>query len=215
MDFGPVRPKLEGREPYLPPELWALFPDRLADSELGEVPEGWEGKALGDCIELAYGKALKAGDRKGGDIPVYGSNGQVGWHDKKLVDGPGIVVGRKGNPGVVTWAHTDFYPIDTAFYVVPAAEDLSLHFLLYAIAGQDLPSVTAHSAVPGLNRNWAYMNSQIVPDTILMDAFGRYVAPIFQRRHRLNEESRALAAQRDALLPRLMSGELRVGELEL
>ena len=42
MDFGPVRAKLEGREPYLPPELWALFPDRLADSELGEIPEGWE-----------------------------------------------------------------------------------------------------------------------------------------------------------------------------
>ena len=70
-------------------------------------------------MELAYGKALKAGDRKGGPIPVYGSNGQVGWHDEKLVDGPGIVVGRKGNPGIVTWAYSDFFPIDTAFYVAP------------------------------------------------------------------------------------------------
>ena len=40
VDFGPVRAKLEGREPYLPPELWALFPDRLVDSELGNIPEG-------------------------------------------------------------------------------------------------------------------------------------------------------------------------------
>ena len=43
VEFGPVRAKLEGREPYLPPELWDLFPDRLVDSELGEIPEGWGG----------------------------------------------------------------------------------------------------------------------------------------------------------------------------
>ena len=125
VDFGPVRAKLEGREPYLPPELWDLFPDRLVDSELGEIPEGWEVKELGELIELAYGKALKANDRKDGSVPVYGSNGQIGRHDEKLVDGPGIVVGRKGNPGVVTWAHSDFFPIDTAFYVGNSSELVS------------------------------------------------------------------------------------------
>ena len=212
VDFGPVRAKLEGREPYLPPGLWGLFPDRLADSDLGQIPEGWGVKALGELLELAYGKALKAGDRKGGDIPVFGSNGQVGWHDKKLVAGPGIVVGRKGNPGVVTWAHSDFFPIDTAFYVVPVMKTPCLHFLLYALAGQDLPSVAADSAVPGLNRNLAYMNKQIVPDRLIMDAFSHHIAPIFDRRQRLEEQSRSLAAQRDVLLPRLVSGEIGVNE---
>ena len=211
VDFGPVRAKLEGRAPYLPPELWCLFPDRLVDSELGEIPAGWEVKELGRLIELAYGKALKAGDRKGGTIPVYGSNGQVGWHDEKLVDGPGIVVGRKGNPGVITWSNSDFFPIDTAFYVVPATKGLSLYFLLHSLAGQDLPSIAADSAVPGLNRNLAYMNKQLVPDGRLMDTFDRHVAAIFIRRHRLDEESRALTSQRDALLPKLISGELWVG----
>ena len=209
VDFGPVRAKLAGREPYLPPELWDLFPDRLGDSELGEIPEGWDVEALGEVVELAYGKALKANDRKGGSVPVYGSNGQVGWHNEKLVDGPGIVVGRKGNPGVITWSQGDFFPIDTAFYVVPATKGLSLHFLLYALIGQDLPSVSADSAVPGLNRNLAYMNKQSLPDETLMDAFDSNVAMLFARRHRLEEDCRALAAQRDALLPKLVSGELR------
>ena len=209
VDFGPVRAKQEGRQPYLPPELWALFPERLAPTELGEAPEGWAVKPLGELIELAYGKALKAGDRKGGPIPVYGSNGQVGWHDKKLADGPGIVVGRKGNPGVVTWAHSDFFPIDTAFYVVPKGDDHKLPFLFYALTAQDLPSVSADSAVPGLNRNLAYMNRQLVPDKMVLDAFSDYAATIFERRHRLEEESRALAAQWDALLPRLVSGEVK------
>jgi len=197
-----------GMAPNLPLDLWDLFPDRLVDSELGEIPEGWEVKALGEVIELAYGKALKAGDRKGGDVPVYGSNGQVGWHNKKLVDGPGIIVGRKGNPGIVTWAHSRFFPIDTAFYVIAKSPAMSPNFLYYALIDQDLPSVSADSAVPGLNRNLAYMNNQLVPDETVLAAFGEQVAELFRRRYRLEAESRALAAQRDALLPKLISGEM-------
>ena len=133
VDFDPVRAKMEGRDPYLTPELWSLFPDRLVPSELGEIPEGWEVRALGELVELAYGKALRAADRKSGSIPVYGSNGQVGWHDEGLVAGPGIVVGRKGNPGVVTWAHGNFFPIDTTFYVVPRDDNGGLPFLFFTL----------------------------------------------------------------------------------
>ena len=208
VDFDPVRAKMEGLDTGLPPDIADLFPDRLVESELGEIPERWEVKALGELIELAYGKALKADDRKNGSIPVYGSNGQVGWHDKKLAAGPGIVVGRKGNPGIVTWAHSDFFPIDTTFYVVPRNTEGDLPFLFFALTTQDLPSIAADSAVPGLNRNLAYMNRQLVPDKQVIDEFNHYASEIFTRRHRLEEESRTLAALRDALLPKLMSGEL-------
>ena len=208
VDFGPTRAKMEDLEPYLFPELWGLFPDELVDSELGEIPEGWEVEPLGEIIELAYGKALKAGDRKGGTVPVYGSNGQVGWHDVKLVSGPGIIVGRKGNPGTVTWSHEDFFPIDTAFYVVPESPDPALHFLHYALIDQDLPSMAADSAVPGLNRNLAYMNDQLVPKRSLMEIYDSYVEELFIRMHLLEKESHDLTLLRDTLLPRLVSGEL-------
>ena len=212
VDFGPTRAKMEGQDPYLPPELWGLFPDKLVDSELGEIPEGWEIKPLGEIIELAYGKALKAGDRKGGTVPVYGSNGQVGWHDVKLVSGPGIIVGRKGNPGTVTWSHEDFFPIDTAFYVVPESPDPALHFLHYALIDQDLPSMAADSAVPGLNRNLAYMNDQLVPKRSLMEIYDSYVEKLFIRMHLLEKESHDLTLLRDTLLPRLLSGEIKIEE---
>ena len=55
VDFGPVRAKLEGREPYLSHELWDLFPDRLVDSELGEIPDGWEVKAFGELLADVIG----------------------------------------------------------------------------------------------------------------------------------------------------------------
>jgi type I restriction enzyme S subunit len=60
-------------------------------SALGEIPQGWEVKRLGEVIELNYGKALKKEDRRDGEYPVFGSSGIVGTHDSSLVDGPGIV----------------------------------------------------------------------------------------------------------------------------
>lgn len=216
VDFDPVRAKMDGRWrrgeslPSLPADLYDLFPEHLVESELGEIPEGWEVKTLGELIELAYGKPLKAGDRKGGEVPVYGSNGQVGWHDEKLANGPGIIVGRKGNPGIVAWAYSDFFPIDTTFYVIARSLSVNLHFLFYALIEQGLPSVVADSAVPGLNRNLAYMNDQIVPDETVLAAFGERASELFRRRHCLETEFRTLAAQRDALLPRLVSGALRL-----
>ena len=216
VDFEPVRAKMDGRWhrgeslPSLPADLWDLFPDRLVDSELGEIPEGWEVKALGEVIELNYGKALKAEDRKAGDVPVYGSNGQIGWHDESLASGPDIIVGRKGNPGYITWTHTAFFPIDTTFYVETKDADLRLPFLYFSLQDQDLPSLSADSAVPGLNRNLAYMNSQLLPAKLVVEAYHQQAMQTLIRRHQLEQESRALAAQRDALLPRLVSGEVRV-----
>ena len=210
VDFDPVRAKMAGRDTGLPKHLADFFPDRMVDSELGEIPEGWEVKTLGDLLELAYGKALRADSRHDGDVPVYGSNGEVGWHNKRLVQGPGIVVGRKGNPGVITWAAIDFFPIDTTFYVVPKDSNQNLYFLFYALKGQDLPSIAADSAVPGLNRNLAYMNKQVMPVDRIVEHFNVYVDPIFDRSHCLAAESRILAFLRDALLPKLISGEIRL-----
>ncbi|MEW6110286.1 MAG: restriction endonuclease subunit S [Nitrospirota bacterium] len=184
------------------------------DSPLGKIPKGWRVETIGNVIELAYGKSLKEELRQPGKIPVYGSNGQVGWHNEKLVDGPGIVVGRKGNPGIVTWVSTDFYPIDTTFYVVPKGIIKSMHYILHALKLQDLPSLGADSAVPGLNRNMAYMNTMIVPPEDVIAFFDKQVKTLSEVVNHNNEESRTLASIRDTLLPKLLSGEIRVKDAE-
>ena len=81
VDFGPVRAKLEGREPYLPPDLWTLFPNRLVDSELGQIPEGWEVGVLNDSIELWSGGTPKT------SVSEYW-NGGVPWYTAK--DAPAL-----------------------------------------------------------------------------------------------------------------------------
>ena len=77
VDFGPVRAKLEGREPYLSPELWDLFPDRLMDSELGEIPKGWEVKPLEQLVDLNPSEPIKRGTVHGSPIPCYGGPANV------------------------------------------------------------------------------------------------------------------------------------------
>jgi type I restriction enzyme S subunit len=210
VSFDPVRAKAEGRDTGLPKPLADLFPDSFDRSELGETPGGWGVSPIGELLELVYGKALVEGSRQTGGVPVFGSNGQIGWHDEALVRGPGIVVGRKGNPGVVTWVPADFFPIDTTFYVVPKEKGRSVHFLFYALLLQNLDLLGADSAVPGLNRNLAYMSKQVVPPTPILDAFDVIARPIFQRMHQHDEQSRTLAGLRDTLLHKLISRELRM-----
>ena len=214
VDFDPVRGKAEGGDLGLPDNVAALFPDSFEFSELEEIPTGWDVKTIGDVAEFAYGKALKASDRKPGDVPVFGSNGQVGLHNEAFVKGPGIVVGRKGNPGIVTWSYEDFFPIDTTFYVKKTGVVSSLNYLFYALKSQDLPSLSADSAVPGLNRNLAYMSKFLVPSEKVLKAFDGQIYPLFQTIYANEKEIKNLASLRDTFLPKLISGELRVPHAE-
>ena len=215
VDFDPVRAKAEGGQPFgMNAEIAACFPDSMEDSPLGKIPKGWTVARLGDIVEFAYGKPLKEENRRQGNVPVYGSNGLVGWHDEAFAQGPGIVVGRKGNPGIVTWVPMEFWPIDTTFYVMLKAPLASFHYAFHVLSRLDLPSLGADSAVPGLNRNIAYTSQVLLPSPELAKIFDSICEPLSVRAHLSNEESRTLAAIRDALLPKLISGEIRVKEAE-
>lgn len=169
------------------------------------VPEGWERKPLGDCLTLNYGKALKAEVRVDGEYPVYGSSGIVGSHEKPLVKGPAIILGRKGNVGSVYWSTKSFYPIDTVYFV--DAESSSL-YLYYAM--KHMHFISTDVAVPGLNRDFAYSRPLLRPSATLLRAFLETVTPIHAQLDKLDEMNQKLRAARDLLLPRLMNGEISV-----
>ena len=158
---------------------------------------------MGDVIELKYGKALIAEDRIPGEFPVVGSSGIVDFHDEPLINRPGIVVGRKGNVGSVIWLDKPFYPIDTVFYV---ESKLSPYYLFYNLQQQNF--ISGDSAVPGLNREQALGNKIIIPNSNSLADFDRIVGLIFEKRFNLKKQIDFLRATRDALLPRLLSGQL-------
>jgi type I restriction enzyme, S subunit len=120
-----------------------------------ELPADWACVTLKERIELAYGRGLREEERRPGDIDVYGSNGKVGQHDVALVNGPGILIGRKGTVGAVHFARRPFWPIDTVYYVVPSAGD-DLHFLYHLLDYLPLDVLNAATGVPGLSRRDGY-----------------------------------------------------------
>lgn len=182
----------------------------LVDSGSGPIPSDWNVSRLEDILTLEYGKALRKDDRNGGKVPVIGSSGVVGAHDSALASGPGVVVGRKGNVGSIHWVSDDFYPIDTTYYV---RTDLPLRFIYELLASQTF--VNSHAAVPGLSRQQAYAMEVVVPGETLIREYDRVVAPFLALCQNLALQNEVLTEARDLLLPRLVSGELDVSELDL
>lgn len=175
------------------------------DSDLGKIPNEWEIGKLGDIVDLVYGKGLKEEDRKEGSILVVGSSGIVGYHNKKLVAGPGIVIGRKGTVGSILWIDDDFYPIDTTYYI---QSKFGLHYCYFLLKRQTF--ITGDSAVPGLNRGIACSNIVIIPDSRTVGEYEKIVTPIFTKLAEIKKENQKLVALRDLLLPRLMRGDIRL-----
>lgn len=122
---------------------------------MNSLPPTYPKVPLGTLLELKYGAALPDISRSGVGYPVFGSNGVVGRHSSYWVEGPGIVVGRKGSMGQVCWSDEPFWPIDTAYYVAPKGHD-SLRWLYWLLSSLNLKSLDAATGVPGLDRNDVY-----------------------------------------------------------
>ena len=169
------------------------------------VPEGGEKKPLGEVASFKYGKALKKDDRVPGSFPVYGSSGIVGTHEKALVTGPAIIVGRKGNVGSVYWSKDDFHPIDTVYFVETEHCTTYLYYVLL-----HTPFINTDVAVPGLNRDLAHSRALLIPDDKILALFEQDVVVIHDQIDLLTKYNEALTQARDLLLPRLMNGEVAV-----
>ena len=132
-------------------------------TEIGKMPKEWEVVRLGDKISLEYGKGLTEAQRKNGGYPVFGSNGIVGYHNDFLTRGPGIVVGRKGTIGAISWSEDNFWPIDTTYFVEVTSDDVDLRLLYYELISLTLSKLNTATGTPGLNRDLAYSQVILLP----------------------------------------------------
>jgi type I restriction enzyme, S subunit len=219
VDFEPVRAKIEGRWqrgqslPGLPAHLYDLFPERLVESELGEIPEGWRVGPLQELLVLQRGFDLPTQSRIEGQFPVIAAGGINGTHHEAMVKGPGVVTGRSGVLGNVFLELGDYWPLNTTLWVKEflAAKPCYAYELLSCI---DFKMFNAGSAVPTLNRNHIHVVPQIIPSSEVIGKFEDMAMVLHQGIVANNRQSRSLAQLRDTLLPKLISGELRVPEAE-
>jgi type I restriction enzyme S subunit len=183
---------------------------KMISSELGGIPEEWKVDKLGYAVELAYGKSLTTQKRNDGSFPVYGSAGVLGTHNEYMLKGPGIIVGRKGNVGSVFWSNENFFPIDTVFYV---KTNIPLHYVYYNLKNQDF--INNDAAVPGLNRNQASLLPFLIPDDNILSEFEKNIDCVFKEIDILSRKNQNLRKTRDLLLPKLISGEIDVSDLDI
>lgn len=182
-----------------------------------KVPNGWKECKLGEVIELLYGKGLREQDRKTGNIPVYGSNGIVGYHNEYLVKGPGIIIGRKGSVGEVKYSPVDFFPIDTTYYVSLKEEMADIRFMYYFLLTLHIDEMNSHSAVPGLNRNDVYSLDVTVPPLPEQRAIASILSSLDDKIDLLHRENKTLEAMAETLFRQwfVVEAEKRWKEIKL
>jgi type I restriction enzyme S subunit len=113
-------------------------------------------------LALNYGRALKADIRQPGFVPVYGTNGQCGWHDTPLAKGPGLIIGRKGQgPLGVEWCEDNFWVIDTAYFACTLTPDVDLKYLYQLVKYVGLNHLKDGTSNPTLSRE--VFGSQLLP----------------------------------------------------
>jgi type I restriction enzyme, S subunit len=179
-------------------------------SEHGGLPKGWKRCSLGDVARLTYGRSLPKSQRRPGHVAVVGSAGVIDTHDTALQPGPGLVLGRKGNVGSVWWVEDAFHPIDTTYYV---QSDLPLGFLYWALQGAAF--VDSHAAVPGLSRDQALAVDIVLPPEAIVTEVAELHRNAFRAIAAYRKVNDAAKMMRDLLLPRLVSGQLDISDVDL
>lgn len=180
-------------------------------TEIGEVPDSWDVVGLGSICKFEYGKALPAKKRMHGTVPVYGSNGIVGFHNQAIIKLPGIIIGRKGSAGLIHFSDSAFCPIDTTFYITKKETKQDLKFIYYLLQKLDLTKIKADVGVPGVNREMAYKEIVAFPNDINEQRKIAGAIDLVQERIILVQEK--ISAYQNifkTLLGELMSGARRV-----
>lgn len=132
-------------------------------TKIGKIPKEWKVLKCEEIFELEYGKGLKKSSREQGKYPVVGSSGIIGYHSEYLTKSPGIVVGRKGTIGGLTYLLENFWPIDTTYFISLKTDGIQLRWLYYALSKINMQRLSLSDVVPGLKRELVYKQRIALP----------------------------------------------------
>ena len=181
---------------------------------LGEVPKHWEVRRLKQICRLAYGNTLTTEMRQDGTVPVFGSNGCVGFHSSANTKAPCIVVGRKGSFGKVNYSRDSVYAIDTTFFIDSRFSGAHIRWLFFLLGWLRLDEVTKDSAVPGLDREDAYQRLAPVPPLPEQTAIVRFLDHADRRIRRYIRAKQKLITlleeQKQATIHQAVTGQIDV-----
>ena len=236
VDFDPVRAKMEGWDTGLPNDIADLFPDRLVDSELGEMPEGWDVGVLDDAVELLSGGTPRTSVAHywNGDIPWYTAKDapppsdvfvvatdrtitQAGVDNSSTIVLPPrtTVISARGTVGRLACLGRPMAMNQTCYGIRGSGgyQDFFTYWLVRKSV-EELRSRTHGTIFDTITRQTFAFVSLPMPPVSVAEAFECAVTPIMERILSNLHQASAFAALRDALLPRMVSGGLRTHDVE-
>ncbi|MBI9108907.1 MAG: restriction endonuclease subunit S [Spirochaetales bacterium] len=188
------------------------FPDafRLTE-EMGWIPAGWEIRKLSDLLEVKYGKDHKKLSE--GSIPVYGSGGFMRYANKSLYKGESVLIPRKGTLSNILFLNEEFWTVDTMFYTIPKSDYIP-KYAFHHLKRLDFTSMNVGSAVPSMTT--AVLNELpiLLPTKAVLQQFDFILTSYFDGIEANRTQSTTLTKLRDTLLPKLLSGELLIPDVE-
>lgn len=221
VDFEPVHAKAAGATsfPGMPPEAFAALPTRFTDSQLGPVPEGWRHGRLGELMDIHDSRRIplskKEREAKRGQVRYFGAAGIIDYVDEFLFDGVHVLTGEDGSVAnddgtpVTQYVWGRFWVNNHAHVLTARTPWTNEHLLLLLQSLQVKPFVTG-AVQPKLSQGNLKSIPVIIPDDAVLGAFGSFIDPLFAAVRSAHDEAERLAELRDYLLPKLLSGEVRV-----
>ena len=202
-----VRGRLVEQDPADEPVPAYLEPKKELLKHQSARPINWRSTTVGQALDFRYGKTLKASKRlHQGPIPVFGSNGVVGFTDKPLTQHPSIIIGRKGSAGALNYCDSPSWTTDVAYFVeVPSF--LILQYLYTALKTLNLEQL-AKGVKPGISRSDAYQLRILIPPLAEQHRIVAKVDELMALCDRLEAHLNAAGNDRQCLLESLLRDAL-------
>ena len=185
------------------------FPGHENTKIVDGVPEGWNRTNINGILTFHRGYDLTKNEMKAGRYPVIGSTSIIGYHNEFKIKGPGIVTGRSGSLGKYQLVWDDFWPHNTSLYI-SNYKGHNMFFVYSLLQTVDFASLNNGGAIPTLNRNVLSNIEVIEPTDELQEMFATITEAQYRKIRNLEKQNNQLKMARDALLPKLMSGEVEV-----
>ena len=171
------------------------------------VQTTWKQGYLKELVNVKYGKDHKK--LADGPYPVYGSGGIMRYVERPLYEKESVLIPRKGTLNNVIYVNQPFWSVDTMFYTEMKVPNVA-KFVYQFVKSKDLASMNTGSAVPSMTTDILNAMEIAIPPAEILEKFEAIVAPMYQMMQKNSEQSAKLANMRDALLPKLMSGEIDI-----
>jgi len=216
IDFDPVRAKAEGRPTGLPKEISDLFPDSFQDSELDEMPKGWNLLTFGDFVTPIRGKVITKKTTNPGDIPVVaGGLKPAYFHSIANVEGPAITISASGaNAGYTNLYFEDIWASDCSYISNKQSSNVFTSYIFLKLNQERIFDSQHGAAQPHIYPDDLRRLDMVIPSNDLYATFENLITSFFNKIKLNIEETKNLISLRDALLPKLISGELKISDAE-